>query len=394
MKKVVVLGVTGSIAAYRAADLARELMRNNCEVRVCMTRSAAEFITPALFEGLTGQPCLTNVFEEPIRGRMAHIDWARAANCIIVCPATANAVATLSQGKADDMLSSLILASEAPLIVCPAMNPQMYADETTQANLKTLASKDAIIIEPTEGDVACGENGQGKLASVDSIVPIVLDALETSTLLIGKKVVVTAGPTFEPIDPVRFVGNRSSGKMGVAIANAASKMGAEVTLILGPSKQIPNQRVNTVHVSTAMQMLDECIAACKTADYLIGAAAVADYRPENVATEKIKRKENKFDLHLIRNPDILKSVKESFPAVSVIGFAAETEDIAAHAKQKIQSKDLFAIAANNVAGNEIGFDSDENEIIVFFKSGQEQKIERAPKSIVARKLLEAILAES
>lgn len=394
MKKVVVLGVTGSIAAYRAADLARELMRNNCEVRVCMTRSAAEFITPALFEGLTGQPCLTNVFEEPIRGRMAHIDWARAANCIIVCPATANAVATLSQGKADDMLSSLILASEAPLIVCPAMNPQMYADETTQANLKTLASKGAIIIEPTEGDVACGENGQGKLASVDSIVPIVLDALETSTLLIGKKVVVTAGPTFEPIDPVRFVGNRSSGKMGVAIANAASKMGAEVTLILGPSKQIPNQRVNTVHVSTAKQMLDECIAACKNADYLIGAAAVADYRPENVATEKIKRKENKFDLHLIRNPDILKSVKESFPAVSVIGFAAETEDIAAHAKQKIQSKDLFAIAANNVAGSEIGFDSDENEITVFFKSGQEQKIERAPKSIVARKLLEAILAES
>lgn len=394
MKNVVVLCVTGSIAAYRAGDLARELMRNNCEVRVCLTRSAAEFVTAALFEGLTGQPCLTNVFDEPLRGKMAHIDWARAAKCIIVCPATANAIATLSQGKADDMFSSLVLASEAPLIICPAMNPQMYANEATQSNLKTLELRGATIIEPAEGEVACGENGQGKLASTASIVAIVLATLDSSATLSGKKIVVTAGPTYEAIDPVRFIGNRSSGKMGVAIANAAAKMGADVTLILGPSKQISNQKVKTVRVETAEQMLTECLIACKQADYLIGAAAVADYKPENVATEKIKRKEQTFDLHLVRNPDILNLAKEKHPSLNVIGFAAETHDIAIHAKEKIQSKRLFAIAANDVSSKEIGFDSDENEIIIYFENGHESKIERAPKSVVARKLLEAILAHS
>ena len=364
-----VLGVSGSVAAYRAADLARELMRNGFTVRVCLTDSAQKFVQPALFEALTGNPCLIEAFEEPARGRMAHIDWARQADIIIIAPATANTINKMAQGIADDMLSIITLATTKPIVIAPAMNPQMYANEVTQQSLEALEARGAYIVEPEEGDVACGENGQGKLASISSILYAVNEVASTSKILKGKKILITSGPTQEPIDDVRFITNRSSGKMGVALAKAALLMGAEVTIIAGPQEaRIPLQ-LTVIKVKTALEMLEAMKEQAPQHDWIIGAAAVADYRLENPSSGKLRRSESSLQISLIPNPDILAEAARLAPNARVIGFAAEPSTDLSIAKEKIRKKSLFAIAANDVGNTEIGFDSSANAIDLIFADG-------------------------
>ena len=364
-----VLGVSGSVAAYRAADLARELMRNGFTVRVCLTDSAQKFVQPALFEALTGNPCLIEAFEEPARGRMAHIDWARQADIIIIAPATANTINKIAQGIADDMLSTITLATTKPIVIAPAMNPQMYANEITQQSLEELEARGAYIVEPEEGDVACGENGKGKLASISSIIFTVNEVATTSKLLKSKKILITSGPTQEPIDDVRFITNRSSGKMGVALAKAALLMGAEVTMIAGPQEaRIPLQ-LTVIRVKTALEMLEAMKGQAPQHDWIIGAAAVADYRLENPSPGKLRRSESSLQINLVPNPDIIAEAARLAPNARVIGFAAEPSTDLSIAKEKIRKKSLFAIAANDVGNTEIGFDSSANAIDLIFADG-------------------------
>lgn len=364
-----VLGVSGSVAAYRAADLARELMRNGFTVRVCLTDSAQKFVQPALFEALTGNPCLIEAFEEPERGRMAHIDWARQADIIIIAPATANTINKIAQGIADDMLSTITLATTKPIVIAPAMNPQMYANEVTQQSLEVLEARGAYIVEPEEGDVACGENGQGKLASISSIIFTVNGVASTSKLLKGKKILITSGPTHEPIDDVRFITNRSSGKMGVALAKAALLMGAEVTMIAGPQEARIPLHLTVIKVKTALEMLEAMKGQAPQHDWIIGAAAVADYRLENPSPGKLRRSESSLQINLVPNPDIIAEAARLAPNSKVIGFAAEPSTDLSIAKEKIRKKSLFAIAANDVGNTEIGFDSSANAIDLIFADG-------------------------
>lgn len=389
----VVLGVSGSIAAYRAADLARDLMRDGHTVRVCLTDAAQRFVSPALFEALTGQPCLIDTFEEPDRGRMAHIDWARAADLVLVAPATANTIAKLAHGIGDDMLTTLVLATEAPLLVAPAMNPHMYADEAFQRALSVLSGRAVSIVEPTEGDVACGENGQGKLAPNATIVAACRVVLSRSQLLIGKKVVITSGPTQEPIDQVRFVSNHSSGKMGSALARAALLMGAEVTVVAGPQRASLPSGARVVRVTTARQMLEAVQHAVPDADLVIGAAAVADYQVANPFDGKLRRSGDNLTLELVPNPDVIAAVSSLVsPGARVVGFAAEPTSDLSVAKDKIRRKNLFAIAANDVSQAGIGFDSDENEISLVFADGRVFSSGRRSKLACALWLLERLAA--
>jgi len=364
-----VLGVSGSVAAYRAADLARELMRNGFTVRVCLTDSAQKFVQPALFEALTGNPCLIEAFEEPARGRMAHIDWARQADIIIIAPATANTINKIAQGIADDMLSTITLATTKPIVIAPAMNPQMYANEVTQQSLEELEARGAYIVEPEEGDVACGENGQGKLASISSIIFTVNEVATTSKLLKSKKILITSGPTQEPIDDVRFITNRSSGKMGVALAKAALLMGAEVSMIAGPQEARIPLKLTVIRVKTALEMLEAMKVQATQHDWIIGAAAVADYRLENPSPGKLRRSESSLQISLVPNPDIIAEAARLAPNAKVIGFAAEPSTDLSIAKEKIRKKSLFAIAANDVGNTEIGFDSSANAIDLIFADG-------------------------
>jgi len=386
----VVVGVTGSVAAYRAADLARELMRQGCEVRVCLTDAAKRFVSPVLFESLTGNAVVSNVFDEPEPGRMAHIDWARWADAVIIAPATANTIAKISKGEADDMLSTICLATAAPLVIAPAMNPQMYAAPATQSALRVLASREAVIVEPDSGDVACGEQGQGKLATVTEIVDACLGVLQAGRLLVGKKLVITSGPTQEPIDMVRFVSNRSSGKMGAALAKAAILMGAEVTVVTGPTSVVLPLGATIRRVTTAVEMLSACREASPGADWIVGAAAVADYRPAQVIDGKRRRDGETWTLELIPNPDVIATMSAEFPSATTIGFAAEPTPETEAAAAKLKRKGLFAIAMNDVSDTSIGFDSDVNELTLLFRDGSLQESGRRSKLGCAIWLLKAL----
>jgi len=358
------------VAAYRAADLARDLMRAGCTVRVCLTDSAQKFVTPNLFEALTGQPALIDTFEEPEPGRMAHIDWARWASLILVAPATASTLARLAHGIGDDMLTTIALASTAPLILAPAMNPQMYASETNQQALTLLSQRAVSIVQPQEGDVACGEHGQGKLATNAAIVEEALTVLGASRKLEGKKVLVTSGPTEEPIDSVRFLTNRSSGKMGAAVARAALLMGAEVAVVAGPSSVRYPLQAEVVSVRTAEEMLEASRRLAPGRDLIVGAAAVADYRPADPSLTKIRRSEEPLVLKLLPNPDVIATLAQQNPGVRVVGFAAEPSGDLEEVKAKLSRKGLYAIAANDVSRSEIGFESDRNELWLVKKNGE------------------------
>ena len=365
----IVLGVSGSIAAYRAADLSRELMRSGHTVRVCLTDSAQNFVSAVLFETLTGQPCLTDTFQEPIPGRMAHIDWARQADLILIAPATANTINKIANGIGDDMLTTLSLVTTRPMVIAPAMNPQMYTNETVQASLKALLERGVTIVEPTEGDVACGENGQGKLASIAQIVDEVNEVLAVSQLLAGKRVLITSGPTQEPIDSVRYISNHSSGKMGSALAKAALRMGAHVTVVAGPQTEPLPLGIDARHVHTAIEMHDIAMTIAPECDLIIGVAAVADYRVKNPVSGKIRRSDESLHLDLVPNPDIIAGLAKAAPNATVVGFAAEPSNDTQIAQEKIVRKGLTAIAANDVSNRAIGFGSDNNQIRLVFRDG-------------------------
>ena len=388
--KSCVLGVSGSVAVYRAADLARELMRAGFSVRVCLTDAAQNFVTPALFEALTGNPCLIDTFEEPDRGRMAHIDWARQAALLVLAPASANTLAKIASGLGDDMLTTLALAYEGPILIAPAMNPSMYANALTQEHIESLKEKGAWFVEPAEGDVACGENGQGKLASIERITAEAVALTAHSTKLQGQKVVITSGPTQEALDDVRFLSNRSSGRMGAALVAAAVALGAEVTVVAGPSSVIYSRRARVISVRSAEEMLAATLAASEGADLVIGAAAVADYRPTSRQPGKIRSAAVLINVQLVPNPDIIAAVATANPAAKVVAFAAEPDSDLTSAREKIQRKGVLAIAVNDVSRTDIGFESADNELTLVFTDGRIEKSGKHSKLACARWLFEQL----
>lgn len=388
--KRILLGVTGSIAAYKAADLIRRLQDRGAEIRVMMTQGACQFITPLTLQTLSGFPVALNLLDADEESTMGHIALARWADWILVAPASADTLSRLVHGRADDVLTATILASETPLAIAPAMNNKMWSHPATLDNLNSLIQRGAIILGPASGDQACGEVGEGRLLEPLDIIAELSRYLLPKALA-GKTVVITAGPTYEPIDPVRFIGNRSSGKMGFALAQAAVEAGAEVTLISGPVNLPTPAKVKRINVNTAAEMHQQSLQAAINCNLFIGCAAVADYRVAEPATQKMKKNSApNLHLQLIANPDIIADVAtmKNRPEM-VIGFAAETQDLANYAHQKLLSKKLDMIAANSVADGQV-FGADNNALQVFWPGG-EQSLPTAPKSQLARDLINLII---
>jgi len=367
--KKILLGVCGGIAAYKSAYLVRELTRLGAEVKVVLTHSAQEFIGPLMMQALSGNEVRTELFDTQAERAMGHIELARWADYLVIAPASANCLAKMAQGIADDLLSTLYLVTETPVIVCPAMNRSMWSHPATRANCKVLGDRGVLFVGPEEGSQACGEYGYGRVSEAEQIINA-LRLYEVHQVLQGKKVVITAGPTREPLDPVRYLSNNSSGKMGFALAEAALMAGAEVTLISGPTAIEASAGILVIRVESAQSMLDEVMNHLQKDSIFIGAAAVADYRVENPLNEKMKKKDQEeLTLKLVKNPDILTAVASSGTASFVVGFAAETNHVIEYAKEKMQHKKLDMIVANKV-GKGVGFDSDQNEVTVITKKKQ------------------------
>jgi len=383
----IVLGITGGIAAYKAAELVRRLRERGARVRVVMTRSAVEFITPLTLQALSGQPVHTELLDPAQEAAMSHIELARWADAIVVAPASANFLARLAHGAADDLLSTICLASAVPVLVAPAMNRQMWENAATQANAKTVAARRVQLLGPAEGGQACGEVGPGRMLEPMQIIGR-LEQHFASGLLAGLNVLVTAGPTREAIDPVRFISNRSSGRMGYAVARAAQEAGAAVTLVTGPAAIKAPERVRVVRVTSAADMLKAVLRDVAGADIFIAAAAVADYTPRVAAERKIKKNAAELVLQLERAPDILAAVAALPRRPFTVGFAAETEALRANARKKLAAKGLDLIAGNEVGG-EIGFDSEDNALEVFWKGGS-ASLPRAKKDRLGRELVRLI----
>ncbi len=386
----ILLGVTGGIAAYKAAELLRRLQDAGAEVRVVMTRHAGEFVTPMTFQALSGHPVREALFDPAHEAAMGHIELARWPDLILVAPCSANTLAKAALGLADNLLSTLLLATDKPVMMAPAMNRLMWSHPATQAHAATLEARGVTLVGPGEGSQACGETGAGRMSEPNAIRDAVIARLTESRTgpLGGKQVVITAGPTREPIDPVRFITNRSSGKQGFALATALRALGAEVTLISGPVSLPTPQGVTRIDVETAEQMLAAARTHAAQADIFISAAAVADYRMTDVATQKMKKSGEHITLALVRNPDILASLREAHPRLFMVGFAAETERLAEFARDKLTRKRLNLIAANQV-GEGLAFDVDDNALQVFWAGG-EQAVARGPKQAVANALADLI----
>jgi phosphopantothenoylcysteine decarboxylase/phosphopantothenate--cysteine ligase len=356
-----IIGVTGSIAAYKAAEITRELKREGANVRVIMTDGACEFITPLTLQALSGNPVHTGLLDTDAEAAMGHIELARWADALVIAPASADSIARLVQGRADDLLGACALATPAPVFVAPAMNQEMWAKAATQENIHVLQNRGITILGPDSGSQACGDIGAGRLLDPREIIESLIATFLTGQLA-GKHVVITAGPTREPLCPVRYLSNRSSGKMGYALAEACMNAGARTTLISGPVHCEAPPGVVLVPVETTQEMLDASMAASDDADIFIGAAAVVDFRPESVATQKIKREgSTTMDLKLVSNPDIIASIaaRQVRPSL-VVGFAAETNDVTTYARNKLKKKRLDFIFANDVSDSAIGFNSDSN----------------------------------
>ncbi|HVH35506.1 MAG TPA: bifunctional phosphopantothenoylcysteine decarboxylase/phosphopantothenate--cysteine ligase CoaBC [Tahibacter sp.] len=386
----VLLGVTGGIAAYKAAELVRRLGDAGAQVRVVLTENAARFVTALTFQALSGNPVRTSLWDEHAEAAMGHIELARWAEDILVAPASADFLARLAHGMADDLLTTLCLASAAPLHVAPAMNQQMWANPATQANLALLRSRGIGVFGPAAGSQACGEVGSGRLLEPHELVAA-LAAKHEPRLLAGRHVLISAGPTYEDIDPVRFLGNRSSGRMGFAIADAAIAAGAEVTLVAGPVHLATPAGVRRVDVRSARQMHAAVMAAAGEADAYIAAAAVGDFRPLEVAAHKIKKRgDGGMTLELTQNPDILADLAALPRRPLLIGFAAETEQVEAHARAKLERKRLDLVAANQVGGG-LGFESEDNSLTLISAEGVTH-LPTASKRELARQLV-AVVAE-
>lgn len=367
--KKILLGVCGGIAAYKSAYLVRELTQLGADVRVVMTQSAQQFISPLLMQALSGNEVRVDLFDMQSEHAMGHIELARWADYLLIVPASANCLAKMAQGIADDLLSTLYLVAETPVIVCPAMNRSMWAHPATKANYELLQERGVIFVGPEEGSQACGEHGLGRVSEADQVISA-LRLYDVHQLLAGKKIVITAGPTREAIDPVRYLSNYSSGKMGFALAEAAAMAGAQVTLITGPSVLQASGCIEVIRVESAQNMLDAVEKHMQKDSIFIGAAAVADYRVQSPAVEKMKKKEHaEPSLNLIKNTDILSTVAASGKASYVVGFAAETTDLVSYAKEKLKQKKLDMIIANQV-GKGVGFECDENQVILITKKNQ------------------------
>lgn len=391
--KKIVLGVTGGIAVYKAVDLVSRLRKQGAEVRVIMTEHAQKFVTPLTFKEISGNKVATSMWESNQEFNVEHIALANWADAFLVAPATANILAKMACGIADDLLSTTLLAAQAPIIVCPAMNTGMYENPITQDNIKKLADFGVTVMPPAVGVLACGTSGAGRLPEPQQIVEFVSAFFaKREGDLRGLKVLVTAAGTREPIDPVRFVGNRSSGKMGYAVAQMAAERGAEVLLISGPSALPIPANVKAVKVETTNEMLEACLAAYDKVDIVIKAAAVADYRPRDVADQKIKKKtDDALTVVMDKNPDILKTLGSKKTHQVLIGFAAETQNLLANASEKIIKKNLDMIVANDVTAAGAGFNTDTNIVKLLYPSGEVLALEQMPKVAVANVILDQAL---
>lgn len=389
--KRVVLGVSGSIAAYKAADLASQLVKSGIEVFPVITAGAARFVQPATFRALTHHPCPIDLFEEPFPGEIAHIWLARHCDLFIIVPASMNVIARLANGLAEDMLSAAALACPAPILLAPGMNTGMWNNPATQSNLAKLRDYGYYFIEPVTGRLACRTEGVGRMADVPTIFAAIQEMLHRNTSLAGKRVLVTAGPTREPLDPVRYLSNRSSGKMGYALAEAAKLRGAEVTLVSGPAALSAPGGIEMVRVETAREMADAVLSRSAFADVIFAAAAVSDYRPAEIAPQKLKKTDGAATLALTQTTDILAELGRRKPAGQLlIGFAAETEHLLDHAKRKLGAKNLDWIVANDVTQAGAGFDGDTNIVTLLGALGQEIALPLATKREVAERVLDAI----
>ncbi len=391
--KRVVLGVSGSIAAYKAADLASQLVKSGVEVFPVITAGAARFVQPATFRALTHHPCPIDLFEEPFPGEIAHIWLARNCDLMAIVPASMNVIARLANGLAEDMLTAAALACTAPILLAPGMNTGMWNHPATQKNLDALRDYGCYFIEPVSGRLACRTEGVGRMADVPTIFAAIQELLARKSSWAGKRVLVTAGPTREPIDPVRFLSNRSSGKMGYALAEAARMRGADVTLITGPTALSVPGGMEVVPVETAAQMRDAALAHFEAADMVIAAAAVADYAPAEYNNQKLKKTGAAPGLTLTPTADILAEMgRRKRPGQVLIGFAAETEDLLAQARAKLAAKNLDWIAANDVTQDGAGFDGDTNILTLLGKEGQEIALPLLSKREAAEQMLDAMTA--
>jgi phosphopantothenoylcysteine decarboxylase/phosphopantothenate--cysteine ligase len=388
--KNIVLGVCGGIAAYKSVELLRLISKQGAIVRVFMTQSALEFVGWMTFQALSGMPVATDLFEKGDDASFKHIDWATEADAVVVAPATANIIGKLANGIADDALSTFMLAVTAPVIVCPSMNTNMYQKKAVRRNLETLRSDGYHILEPGSGELACGTSGPGRLPEPEQI----LDRLQSRVApkdLLNRRVLVTAGPTRESIDPVRFVSNPSTGKMGYAVARAAEYRGAGVTLVSGPSSLPDPANVDVIKVQTAAEMAQAVFKHADDNDIIIKTAAVSDYRPKNPAGHKIKKKQDEMHIEMVKTEDILKELGRRKKDQILVGFAAETEDLYQNAQKKLAEKNLDIIAGNLIGDPASGFAADTNKVTLFFRDGSREEVAEMEKDAVAHLLLDRIV---
>lgn len=385
-KKRIVVGVTGSIAAYKAADLVSKLAQAGAEVDVILTESAQKFVTPMTFHSLTGREVYTDIFEVKAELQISHVELSRRAEAVVIAPASATTIARIAHGLADNLLSLTVLATKAPVLIAPAMDSQMYENAATQANLALLKERGITIVGPEEGRLATGRVGRGRLVDTEALMGALRQMLGRNGDLAGRKVVVSAGGTQEPIDPVRYVSNYSSGKMGYAVAEAARDRGAKVVIVSAPVSLPAPYGIDVVSVRTAEEMRDAVVRECADADALVMAAAVADYRPASAAEQKIKRAKEGLSLELVRTPDILGEVKGPLR----VGFAAESEKLEENAADKLRRKGLDLIVANDITAPGSGFGSETNQVTIIDKSGKAEKLPLLSKYEVAHRIFDRV----
>lgn len=389
-KKTVVIGVTGGIAVYKALDIVSKLVKNNVEVHVIMTDNATKFVTPLSFQSLSQNMVSVDMFSEPKAWEIQHISLAKKADLMLIAPATANVIGKIANGIADDMLCTTVMATNSEVFIAPAMNTNMYNNTIVQHNIKKLKNLGYKFIQPASGRLACGDIGEGKLADTDEITEIILNALNSVKDMLGKKVLVTAGPTIAPIDPVRFITNRSSGKMGYAIAEEAQNRGAEVILISGPTNLDAPAGVDVIKVNTNEEMLNAVLLNFDDSDIVIKSAAVADYKPKMYNVEKIKKQDDILNLEFVKDTDILKLLGSKKKNQKLIGFAAESSNLIDNASEKLKKKNLDYIVANDITSKETGFASDFNKVTILCKNGDKISLDTMTKKQVAKKLFDII----
>ena len=392
MSKCVVIGVTGGIAVYKALYLISALTKKDIEVHVIMTESASKFVNPLTFQSISQNMVVTDMFAEPKAWEIQHISLAQKADLMLITPATANVIGKISNGIADDMLSTTVMATKAKVLIAPAMNTNMYQNPIVQNNISKLKDFGYKFIEPASGRLACGDIGIGKLADVNTIVERVIEELEDKEQdLLGKKVLVSAGPTIAPIDPVRYITNRSTGKMGYAIAKEARDRGAEVILVSGPTNLEPPKNVKIINIKTNEEMKKEILQNFKWADIVIKSAAVADYKPKEYSKEKIKKGEGDLNICLTRDNDILKFLGEIKTHQVLVGFAAESDNVLENAERKLKNKNLDFIVANDITSSDTGFGSEDNKVVILSKNNEKLELEKMSKKKVASNIFDMIL---